>query len=69
MIRLENTLIRRVLSVRFPEYLLKIKSFAMYRWSVKLSVRYDGQSQSESEHASLINEHARLWQTRVRFVF
>ena len=32
----------------------------MYRCSVKLSVRYDGQSQSESEHASLIDEHARL---------
>ena len=30
----------------------------MYRCSVELSVRYDGQSQSE--HASLIDEHARL---------
>ena len=37
----------------------------MYRCSVELSVRYDGQSESESEHASLIDEHARLilWQT------
>ena len=34
LIRLENTLIREVLSVSFPEYLLKIKSFAMYRCSV-----------------------------------
>ena len=30
----------------------------MYRCSVELSVRYDGQSQSQSEHARLI-----LWQT------
>ena len=30
----------------------------MYRCSVELSVRYDGQSQSE--HANLIDEHARL---------
>ena len=29
----------------------------MYRCSVKLSVQYDGQNQSESEHASLIDEH------------
>ena len=29
----------------------------MYRCSVELSVQYDGQSQSESEHASLIDEH------------
>ena len=37
----------------------------MHHCSVKLSVRYDGQSQSESEQASLIAEHARLilWQT------
>ena len=37
----------------------------MRRCSVELSARYDGQSQSESEHASLIDEHARLilWQT------
>ena len=37
----------------------------MYRCSVELSVRYDGQSQSESEHSSLIDEHAPLilWQT------
>ena len=36
----------------------------MYRCSVELSVRYDGQSQSQSEHTSLIAEHARLilWQ-------
>ena len=42
-----------------------IKSFAMYHYSVQLSVRYDGQSRSESEHASFIAEHARLilWQT------
>ena len=35
----------------------------MYRCWVELSVRYDGQSQGE--HASLIDEHARsiLWQT------
>ena len=39
--------------------------FATYRCSVELSVRYDGQIQSESEHASLIDGHARfiLWQT------
>lgn len=30
----------------------------MYRGSVELSVRYDGQSQSG--HASLIDKHARL---------
>ena len=29
----------------------------MYRCSVELSVQYDGQSQRESEHASLIDEH------------
>ena len=29
----------------------------MYRCSVELSVQYDGQSQSQSEHASLIDEH------------
>ena len=42
-----------------------IKSFAMYQCSVELSVRYDGQSRNESEHASLIAEHAPLilWQT------
>ena len=28
----------------------------MNRGSVELSVRYDGQSQSESEHASLIDQ-------------
>ena len=32
----------------------------MYYCSVELSVRYDGQSRSESEHASLIAEHACL---------
>ena len=37
-----------------------IKSFAMYRCSVELSVRYDELSQSEREHASLIDEHTRL---------
>ena len=65
LILLENTLIRGVLSVSFSEYLLKIKSFAMYRCLVELSVRYDGQSQSESEHVSLIDEHdcLILWQT------
>ena len=65
LILLENTLIRGVLSVSFSEYLLKIKSFAMYRCLVELSVRYDGQSQSESEHVCLIDEHACLilWQT------
>ena len=29
----------------------------MYRCSVEFSVQYDGQSQTESEHASLIDEH------------
>ena len=41
-----------------------IKSFAMYRCSVELSVRYDVRydelSQSEREHASLIDEYTRL---------
>ena len=37
-----------------------IKSFAMYRCSVELSVRYDELSQSECEHASLIDEYTRL---------
>ena len=32
----------------------------MYRCSVELSVRYDGLSQSEREHASLIDEYTRL---------
>ena len=32
----------------------------MYRCSIELSVRCDGQSQSEREHASSIDEHARL---------
>ena len=45
------------MSVSFPQHLLKIKSFAMYRCSVELSVRYDEQSQSQSEHAGLIHEH------------
>ena len=58
LIQLENTPIRRVSSVSFSEYLLKIKSSAMYCCWVELSVRYDGQSQSE--HASLIDEHTRL---------
>ena len=31
----------------------------MYRCSVELSVRYDELSQSESEHASLIDEYTR----------
>ena len=37
----------------------------MYQCSVELSVRYDAQSRNESEHASLIAEHAPLilWQT------
>ena len=37
----------------------------MYHCSVELSIRYDGQSRNESEHASLIADHARLilWQT------
>ena len=37
----------------------------MYCCSAELSVRYDGQSQSQIDHASLIDEHARLilWQT------
>ena len=58
LIRLENTPSRRVSSVSFLEYLLKITSFAMYHCSVELSVRYDGQSQSE--HANFIDEHARV---------
>ena len=37
-----------------------IKSFAIHRCSVELSVRYDELSQSEREHASLIDEHTRL---------
>ena len=38
-----------------------IKSFAMYCCSVELSVRYNDElSQSEREHASLIDEHTRL---------
>ena len=45
---------------QFPELLLMIKSFAMYRSSVELSVRYDELSQSEREHASLIDEYTRL---------
>ena len=62
LIRLENTLIRGVLSISFPEYLLKVKSFAMYRCSVE--------SQCESEHANLIDKHARLiCGKQVRFVF
>ena len=32
----------------------------MYRCSVELSVRYDELSQSEREHASLIDEYTRL---------
>ena len=32
----------------------------MYRCSVELSVRYDELSQSEHEHASLIDEYTRL---------
>ena len=32
----------------------------MYRCSIELSVRCDGRSQSEREHASSIDEHARL---------
>ena len=32
----------------------------MYRCSIELSARCDGQSQSEREHASSIDEHARL---------
>ena len=32
----------------------------MYRCSVKLSVGYDGLSQSEREQASLIDEYTRL---------
>ena len=58
-------MIQGVLSISFPEYLLKIKSFAMYCCSVELSVRYDRESQSESECVSLIDEHTCLilWQT------
>ena len=41
------------------------RSLRCRRCPVELSVRYDGQSQSQSEHANLIDEHARLilWQT------
>ena len=45
---------------QFLAELLMIKSFAMYRCSVELSVRYDELSQSEREQASLIDEHTRL---------
>ena len=39
----------------------------MYRCSVELSVRDDGQSRSESEHASLIDEHVvRLMNTLLK---
>ena len=41
----------------------------MYRCLVELSVQYDGQSQSESEHASLIDEHDSLWQNRSDLCF
>ena len=43
----------------------------MYRCSVELSVQYDGQSQSESEHASLIDEHDSFNSVakQIRFVF
>ena len=43
----------------------------MYRCSVELSVQYDGQSQSESEHASLIDEHNSFNSVakQIRFVF
>ena len=43
----------------------------MYRCSVELSVQYDGQSQTESEHASLIDEHDLLNSVakQIRFVF
>ena len=48
-----------------------IKSIGMYRCSVELSVQYDGQSQSESEHASLIDEHDSFNSVakQIRFVF
>ena len=39
----------------------------MYRCSVELSVRYDESSQSEREHASLIDEYTRLISTANRF--
>ena len=42
-------------------------NFAMYRCSVELSVQYDGQSQRESEHASLIDKHAHLNSVANRF--
>ena len=51
---------------------LNIKSIGMYRCSVELSVdQYDGQSQSESEHASLIDEHDSFNSVakQIRFVF
>ena len=43
----------------------------MYRCSVELSVQYDGQSQTESEHASLIDEHDSFNSVakQIRFVF
>ena len=47
----------------------------MYRCSVELPVQlpvqYDGQSQSESEHASLIDEHDAFNSVakKIRFVF
>ena len=39
----------------------------MYRCSVELSVRYDELSQSEREHASLIDEYTRLQGPRSGF--
>ena len=43
----------------------------MYRCSVELSVQYDGQSQTESEHACLIDEHDSFNSVakQIRFVF
>ena len=61
----------RVWPVTFVTQSLNIKSIGLYRCSFELSVQYDGQSQSESEHASLIDEHVSFNSVakQIRFVF
>ena len=67
----ERKLLRVYRPVTFVTQSLNIKSIGMYRYSVELSVQYDGQSQSESEHASLIDEHdsSNSVAKQIRFVF
>ena len=67
----ERKLLRVYRPVTFVTQSLNIKSIGMYRCSVELSVQYDGQSQSESEHASLIDEHDSFNSVakQIRFVF